>query len=56
MRKEIGKCKYCNNSIFDNDKYKTLNANGDKIMFHIQCFRKVRKEAKNLMKEGFINF
>ncbi|MGC9132784.1 MAG: hypothetical protein ACP5GJ_00010 [Nanopusillaceae archaeon] len=55
-RKIIGKCNYCNKDVYADEKYRTINVNGEKMIFHIQCFRKIKKEAKNLIKEGFINF
>ncbi len=55
-RKIIGKCNYCNKDVYEDEKYKTINVNGEKMIFHIQCFRKVKKEVKDLIKEGFVNF
>ena len=56
MANKVGECKYCNRPIYDNEKYKIINLNGERTIFHISCFRKLKKEAIDLAKKGFVNF
>lgn len=45
-KKVLDTCPVCNQPIYENEEYKTLNFQGKKYVFHLKCFRKAKKMAK----------
>lgn len=44
-KKIIGTCVYCNQPIYEDDKYKTVTYQGKSYLIHIRCFRKAKDQA-----------
>jgi len=50
IKKSIGTCFVCNNSIFEGEDYKTVNFQNQKFLIHKKCFRQMKKIAKQYIK------
>lgn len=51
-RKVVGNCYVCNQPIYEDEKYRTLNYGGKSYIVHIKCFRKAKKQAFDFITKG----
>jgi len=53
QRESVGTCPVCNQPVYKDDDYRTLNFQGQKFVIHRKCFKQMKKMAMQFVKGGF---